>query len=194
MQSAKEHFHFALHKPCGYSCTHDVRESPIVDELLPPPLRELGLRLVGRLDRDTSGLLVLTTDGHLIQRLIQPESKIEKQYRVGYRGVLPDDAVTRCALGMEIEGFPAPSRPAQLSLQSPSEPRSATSDGKVGMATLVLHEGRRHQVRRMFRAMRTRVVTLHRERIGSYVLPPSLGVGELVALDASMLEFLRASP
>jgi len=184
---AQEHVHIALHKPRGFSCSHNPSEGPIIDELLPQELREIGLQPVGRLDRDTSGLLILTTDGGLIHRLAQPSSKIEKQYRIGYRGVLPEDAVARCASGIEIEGYERPTVPARLVVERPGRFQTAEASERLGEASLVLHEGRHHQVKRMFRAMRVKVVTLHRERLGCYVLPLDLAPGEFTPLDVTEL-------
>ena len=192
MRHRQGHVHVALHKPRGFSCSHNPAESPIIDELLPQALRALGLQPVGRLDRDTSGLLVLTTDGRLIHLLAQPGSKIEKQYRIGYRGVLPEDAVARCERGISIEGYATPTLPACLVVERSARFQTADAGEQLGEATLVLHEGRHHQVRRMFRALRATVVTLHRERLGSYLLPGDLAPGELVALDATELGAVRS--
>jgi 16S rRNA pseudouridine516 synthase len=191
VSTTQGHVHVALHKPRGFSCSHNPTESPIIDELLPQELREIGLQPVGRLDRDTSGLLVLTTDGHLIHQLAQPGSKIEKQYRIGYRGVLPEDAVALCERGISIEGYATPTLPARLVVERPTCFQTADAEEQLGEATLVLHEGRHHQVRRMFRALRTKVVTLHRERLGDYLLPTDLASGELVALDTAELGVAR---
>jgi len=176
--------HIALHKPRGYSCSHNRGEAPVLDELLPPALRECGLQPVGRLDRDTSGLLILTTDGRLNHALTCPANKVEKQYRIGFRGVLSATAAASVAAGIQIEGDPEPTLPAQLVVERVTRFRSAVCEEELGEATLVLREGRHHQVRRMFRALRANVVTLHRERIGGIVLPPGLVVGDFVELPA----------
>jgi 16S rRNA pseudouridine516 synthase len=182
------HLHVALNKPLEFSCSHSRAESPIIDELLPQALRGARLQTVGRLDRDTSGLLVLTTDGGLIHRLAQPESKIEKEYRVGYRGLLPADAVARCERGLEIEGYAKPTLPAQLSIERHARFQTAIAEEQLGEATLILREGRHHQVRRMFRALGAKVVTLHRERLGHYQLPSELAPGQFVEIDAMELD------
>jgi 16S rRNA pseudouridine516 synthase len=184
------HVHLALHKPRGFSCSHSRTESPIVYELLPKELRAIGLQAVGRLDRDTSGLLVLTTDGRLIHRLAQPSSKIEKQYSVGYRGVLPEDAVARCERGLAIEGYATPTLPARLVVGRPACFQTADAGETLGEATIVLHEGRHRQVRRMFRTLGAGVVTLHRERLGGYVLPTDLGAGLFAVLDEAALRVM----
>lgn len=187
MRRTDGHVYVALHKPLGFSCSHNPAESPIIDELLPPTLRAIGLQPVGRLDRDTSGLLVLTTDGHLIHWLAQPRNKIQKQYRIGFRGVLPEDAVERCERGISIEGYETPTLPSRLAIERLASFQTANAPEQLGEARLTLHEGRHHQVRRMFRALRATVVTLHRERLGSYLLPQDLAPGQIVALDVAEL-------
>lgn len=158
---------FLFHKPVGLACSRDVREAPLVFDALDPSLRQRPLQIAGRLDRATSGLLVLTTDGDFVHQLTHPTRKLPKRYRVGYRGVLVADAVSRCEAGILLDGEDRPTRPALLSLEGP------------GQATLVLREGRTHQVRRMFRALGAFVETLHRDRIGDLDLPPDLAPGSL---------------
>jgi 16S rRNA pseudouridine516 synthase len=187
MYRPQAHVHIALHKPRGFSCSHNSGESPIIDELMGEMWGELPLQPIGRLDRDTSGLLILTTDGQLIHQLAQPGKKVEKKYRIGYRGVLPEDAVALCAKGMRIEGYATPTLPSRLVIERPTRFRSAESEERLGEATLVLHEGRHHQVRRMFRALGSNVVTLHRERFGAYELPPEMTPGEHIEIDAAFL-------
>lgn len=163
---------FVLNKPVGLACSRDERESPLVYDLLEPGLRRRPLHIAGRLDRATSGLLILTADGDLVHRLTHPTRKLPKRYRIGYRGELPADAIERCRTGILLEGEEKPTRPAELSLDAP------------GRATLVLREGRTHQVRRMFRALGAFVETLHRDRIGDLELPPDLEPGGLRPLEA----------
>lgn len=156
---------FLMNKPVGYACSDDVRESPLVRELLPPALARRGLKIAGRLDRATSGLLLLTDDGDLVHRVTHPTRKLPKRYRVEYRGDLVADATRRCAEGFALEEGGRPTRPATLEVAAP------------GRATLVLREGRTHQVRRMIRSLGGRVVALHRDRIGDLELPEDLAEG-----------------
>lgn len=165
---------YLFHKPVGLACSRDPRESPTVFEalealeaLVGPAPRGRPLQIAGRLDRATSGLLVLTSDGDFLHRLTHPTRKLPKRYRVGYRGELPPDAVARCEAGLLLDDDEKPTRPALLSLDGP------------GRATLVLREGRTHQVRRMFRALGAFVEALHRDRIGDLELPPDLAPGAL---------------
>lgn len=167
-----------LHKPTGYACTHDERESPRVFDLLDDAWLRRPLKIAGRLDRETSGLLVLTTDGDFVHRLTHPTRKLSKRYRVGYRGSLPEDAIERVRSGLLLNGDDRPTRPAELALSSP------------GTATLVLREGRTHQVRRMFRALGPIVETLHRDRVGALDLPPDLAPGDVRPLAPEERELL----
>jgi 16S rRNA pseudouridine516 synthase len=82
-----------LHKPLGYACSHDPAEEPLVEALYPAALRHLHLETAGRLDRQTSGLLIATTEGELVHQLTNPRKKLTKRYQVGYTGVLSSHAV-----------------------------------------------------------------------------------------------------
>lgn len=162
---------FLLHKPVGVACSHDEREAPLVFGLLEEVLRRRELRIAGRLDRETSGLLVLTTDGDFVHRLTHPTRKIPKRYRIEFGGELVPDAVERCAEGILLGDRDEPTRPAELTLE-----------GEYA-ATLVLREGRTHQVRRMIRALGGEVTALHRDRVGKFDLPADLAPGELRPLE-----------
>jgi len=167
VESPAEVRDFLLHKPAGYSCSNDERESPLVFDLLDETLRRRSLLIAGRLDRATSGLLVLTTDGDLVHRLTHPGRKVPKRYRIGYEGELASDAVDRCREGFLLMGEDRPTRPSELVLEAP------------GRATLILREGRTHQVRRMTRILGAEVTTLHRDRVGALELPADLEPGDL---------------
>lgn len=172
VESPAEVRDFLLHKPVGLACSHDVRESPIVFDLLSDTLARRGLRIAGRLDRATSGLLVLTTDGDLVHRLTHPARKLPKRYRIRFEGALAEDAIERCRAGLWLTGEGRPTRPAELTIEG------------TDRATLVLREGRTHQVRRMMRALGAEVVALHRDRIGGLELPSDLSPGSLRPLTA----------
>ncbi len=176
-----------LHKPIGYACSHDEREAPLVDALIPQPYQRLGLEMAGRLDRDTSGLLILTTDGQLIHRLTNPRKHLLKRYRIAYAGTLSSSAVERVAKGMVIEGDPQPTRPAELVLEG------TWPDG-ANRATLLLSEGRYHQVRKMIAELGGTVTRLHRDRIGTLELPSALNVGQMREATAAELAALMQTP
>ena len=172
-----------LHKPVGLACSHDEKEAPLVETLIPARYRNLPMEWAGRLDRDTSGLLIVTSDGQLIHRLTNPKKHLPKRYRLTYRGTLSANAVERCAKGMLIDGDPKPTLPAELTLEA------AGSNG-LGRATMILHEGRYHQVRKMIAALGGEVTILHRDRIGELDLPSDLPAGESREITANELTLL----
>ena len=161
-----------LHKPVGYTCsTKDPGR--IVYDLLPPRyrLRSPLLSSVGRLDRDTSGLLLFTDDGALLHRISSPKSKLSKVYEATLANDLRGDAVELFASGtLMLESEQTPLLPAELEVVEARQVR------------LTLHEGRYHQVRRMFAAVGNHVTALHRSRIGG------LGLGDLPSGEWRMLD------
>lgn len=168
-----------LHKPRDYTCSTKDKGRLIYD-LLPPRFRERAplLSSVGRLDRDTSGLLLMTDDGALLHRIVSPKSRLDKAYEVTLAEDLRGDEAARFASGaLLLESDDKPLLPAELHVHGPRQ------------AQLVLHEGRYHQARRMFAAVGNHVQALHRSRIGGLTLG-TLGEGEWRALDAADLETL----
>jgi 16S rRNA pseudouridine516 synthase len=179
-----ERIDLLLHKPAGCACSRDPREAPLVHGLLPAMVAAL-VEPAGRLDRDTTGLLILTSDGTLNHRLTGPRHEIPKRYRVQYAGALPADAVAQCAAGLSIDGGGA-CLPARLVVDE------TTAAG--GRATLILHEGRHHQVKRMFAALGATIVALHRDRVGALELPADLAPGDCRPLTAGEREQLLQRP
>ena len=171
-----------LHKPLGVTCsTKDPGR--IVHDLLPPRfrLRAPLLSTVGRLDRDTSGLLLLTDDGALLHRIVSPKSKLAKTYEATLAQDLRGDEAAVFASGsLLLESETTPLAPATL------EPMDARH------ARLVLTEGRYHQVRRMFAAVGNHVEALHRSRIGGLELG-ELAPAQWRVLDGADLQRLFAS-
>jgi len=161
-----------LNKPVGYTCsTKDAGR--IVYDLLPPRfrLRSPLLSTVGRLDRDTSGLLLLTDDGALLHRIVSPKTHLPKVYEAVLANDLRGDEAEVFASGtLMLETENTPLAPAQLDVVDPR------------LARLTLTEGRYHQVRRMFAAVGNHVVSLHRSRIGGLTLD-GLPSGQWHALD-----------
>ncbi|MBC6981861.1 pseudouridine synthase [Caulobacter sp. 17J80-11] len=157
-----------LHKPLGVTCSHK-EAGALVYELLPARwrLRDPAISTVGRLDKETSGLLLLTDDGALLHRIISPKSNVAKRYRVTLdRPMKGDEGQVFAAGTLMLEGEEKPLLPAELEVLSPTE------------ALLTIHEGRYHQVRRMFAAVGNHVTALHRDRIGGLDLPSDLPAGE----------------
>jgi 16S rRNA pseudouridine516 synthase len=175
-----------LHKPVGLACSHDPDEAPLVEDLIPAEYRHLPMEWAGRLDRDTSGLLIITSDGQLIHRLTNPKKHLPKRYRIAYRGTLSANAVARCTAGITLPDDPRPTLPAELTLHDGQQ------DG-LGLATLILHEGRYHQVRRMIAELGGEVIRLHRDRIGTLDLPADLAPGAWRDLDAASLAALTTA-
>jgi len=146
-----------LHKPLGLVCSHDAREGPSVYGLLPDRWRRRNpvVTSVGRLDKDTSGLILLTDQSELVHRLTSPKHKVPKLYRATLDADLPADAGDIFARGtLVLKGEDTPCAPAELRVLGSRE------------AELTLTEGRYHQVRRMFSALGCEVRTLHRARFG----------------------------
>ena len=161
-----------LHKPVGFTCsTKD--QGRLVYDLLPPRfrLRDPVLSTVGRLDRDTSGLLLLTDDGGLLHRIISPKSAMPKIYEATLaRPLRGDEAAIFAAGTLMLESETKPLLPAGLEVFDPQRAR------------LTLHEGRYHQVRRMFAAVGNHVESLHRVSVGGLALG-DLPEGQWRALD-----------
>ena len=154
-----------LHKPAGYECSRKPGNHPSVMSLLPAPLRQRGVQSVGRLDEDTTGLLLFTDDGALIHRLTSPKHHVPKIYQVRARHAVSDEQLQRLREGVVLDDRPAP----VLAL-------TAQRTGERTLA-LTLAEGRYHQVKRMLAAVGNRCEALHRSQFGALVLPPDLAVG-----------------
>lgn len=157
-----------LHKPVGVTCSHK-EVGPLVYKLLPERWRrrEPAISTVGRLDKDTSGLLLLTDDGALLHRIISPRSHVTKRYDVTLDRPLRGDEQNIFASGeLLLDGEDKPLLPAPMEMVSPTR------------ATVTLTEGRYHQVRRMFAAVGNHVTALHRDRVGGLALPDDLPAGQ----------------
>ncbi|ODT06916.1 MAG: 16S rRNA pseudouridine(516) synthase, partial [Kaistia sp. SCN 65-12] len=151
-----------IHKPLGVTCSHK-ETGALIYSLLPERWRRRDpvISTVGRLDKETSGLLLMTDDGALLHRIISPRHHVPKRYQVG---------------GLMLEGEDKPLLPAEMDVVGPKQ------------ATLTLHEGRYHQVRRMFAAVGNHVTALHRDRIGLLDLPADLEPGAYRLLTAADIE------
>ncbi len=175
----REQATIVLNKPAGYECSRRPIHHPSVYSLLPPPLLERGLQTVGRLDEDTTGLLLFTDDGPLIHRLISPRRKIAKTYRVGLKHASDAQFVETLLAGVLLHDEPAPIVAGGCELFGVRELR------------LVITEGKYHQVKRMVAAAGNRVETLHREAVGSLTLPADLPPGKWRWLDDADLGKLQ---
>jgi len=155
-----------LHKPAGYECSQKPKHHPSVMSLLPPPLRVRGVQPVGRLDEDTTGLLLLTDDGALIHRLTSPKKHVAKVYEVGCADPVSDAACAALLAGVVLHDDPLPVRAA-----------ACERTGSHGLR-LTLLEGKYHQVKRMIAATGNAVTSLHRSRYGALTLTDDLAPGE----------------
>ena len=162
-----------LHKPAGHECSHKPSAWPSVYSLLPTPLRQRpartglqGVQAVGRLDQDTTGLLLLSDDGAFIHRMTSPKHHVPKVYQLTTADALDDSVVSQLLAGVVLHDDPRPVRAAACALT-----------GSHAMQ-LTLTEGKYHQVKRMLAATGHKVVGLHRSRIGELTLPESLAPGQ----------------
>lgn len=171
-----------LNKPAGYECSQKPRSHPPVYDLLPAPLRERakgGVQAVGRLDQDTTGLLLFSDDGQFIHRMTSPKHEVGKVYEVTTAEKVSQDQVARLLAGVVLDDDPAPVAAAACVI---------TSEYSL---SLTLTSGKYHQVKRMLVAAGNHVTALHRSRIGQLRLPGDLALGEWRWLDAAALSQLE---
>lgn len=150
-----------LHKPVGYVCSHDSAEGPSIYDLLPPRwlARNPQVTSIGRLDKDVTGVLLVTDDGELVHRWTSPKHKVAKIYEVTVAADLPPDLVDVFASGkLMLDGEDRPCLPARVEVLGPREAR------------LEIIEGRYHQVKRMFASQGCPVVRLHRSKFGDFTV------------------------
>ena len=175
----QEKAYVMLHKPAGYECSQKTVHHPSIYMLLPAPLRERGLQSIGRLDEDTTGLLLFSDDGQFIHRMGSPKWKVPKLYEVTTKHAVDAQQVAALLQGVQLVDEPAP--------------LAALDCVAVGGHTLhlTLGEGKYHQVKRMVAAAGNRVEALKRIAIGGLALPADLAVGEWRWLTADDLQKLR---
>ena len=171
-----------FHKPAGVLCTaQDTHGRRTIYDLLPAEHR--GLRYVGRLDRDSEGLLLLTNDGDVANRLQHPRHQVEREYEVSVRGVPSKETLARLRAGVVLDDGLA--RPVRLEVAAPVE--------ETGNLTLVMAEGRKREVRRLLYAVGYPVVALRRVRYGPVKLG-GLSLGEWETLSSHDVESLGKCP
>ena len=171
-----------LHKPLGMTCSRK-EDGALVYDVLPPRWRrrDPAISTIGRLDKQTTGLLLLTDDGDLLHRVISPRRHVAKVYRATLaRPLTGAEGDVFAAGGLVLEGEDKPLSPAVLEVLSPTEAR------------LTVTEGRYHMVRRMFAAVGNHVEGLHRERVGGLVLPDDLAPGDWRLLDPAQVDLIFA--
>ncbi|MBP6851439.1 MAG: pseudouridine synthase [Rhodoferax sp.] len=182
-----EKAYLMLHKPAGTECSQKPSTYPSIYTLLPSPLRMRpqkaavqGVQAVGRLDQDTTGLLLLTDDGKFIHRMSSPRHHVPKVYDVTVKHALDDTQIRRLLEGVVLDDDPKPVRAAACTLVASHQ------------LQLTLTEGKYHQVKRMLAAVGNRVEALHRSRIGQLVLPSDLAPGQWRWLGATDLSAISA--
>ncbi|RZJ03291.1 MAG: pseudouridine synthase [Brevundimonas sp.] len=171
-----------MNKPLGMTCSRK-EDGALVYDVLPPrwKRRDPAISTIGRLDKQTTGLLLLTDDGDLLHRVISPKRHVAKVYRATLaRPLVGSEGDVFAAGGLVLEGEDKPLSPAELEVLSPTEAR------------LTVTEGRYHMVRRMFAAVGNHVEELHRERVGGLALPDDLAPGDWRLLDQAQIDLIFA--
>lgn len=171
----REHAYLVLHKPADFECSHKPKFHPSVYTLLPRPLVTRGVQAVGRLDEDTTGLLLLSDDGQFIHRCTSPKKVVPKVYEVTTRHPLDDAQLRALCDGVLLHDEPAPV--AAVAAERVEE----------RLLRLTVCEGKYHQVKRMVAAVSNRVDALHRISLGPVSLPPDLPAGQWRWLEAEDL-------
>jgi 16S rRNA pseudouridine516 synthase len=177
-----ENAYLVLNKPQNTECSQKPKHHPSVYSLLPDYIRDRGVQTVGRLDEDTTGLLIFTDDGSFIHTLTSPKKKVNKVYEVTLKHPHTPELLEAMLSGVLLHDDP--------------DPVEAVACVAVDSHTihLTLREGRYHQVKRMVGAAGNRVDCLSRIQIGSYVLPENLAAGEWAWLTAEDLLRLQRNP
>ena len=169
--------HVMLHKPAGLLTAARDKKQPTVMDLLPPVYASIGCMPVGRLDKDTTGLLLLTCDGEMNHRLLAPGRHVDKRYIARVDCELTQEHVAAFAAGLDLGDFTA--QGAQLTILEPT------------LGEVIVHEGKFHQVKRMFEAVGRTVVALHRASFGPLELDENLPVGQWRELTEEEVALLR---
>jgi 16S rRNA pseudouridine516 synthase len=167
-----------LHKPANYECSHKTQHHPTIYSLLPHPLVARDVQCIGRLDEDTTGLILLSDDGQFIHRMSSPKWKVPKIYEVTTKHAVDEKQVAALLNGVQLVDEPAPI--AALDCRQISE----------NVIHLTLSEGKYHQVKRMLAAISNRVEGLKRIQIGELKLPDDIAPGQWRWLDENDLKRL----
>ncbi|MGL4697944.1 pseudouridine synthase [Enterococcus larvae] len=182
----QKYFYYMLHKPQGViSATEDKYDETVIDLLSDEDYRE-DLFPVGRLDKDTEGLLILTNDGQLAHRLLSPKKHVDKEYFARIAGIVTEEDIEQFAFGLTLRSGEAV-KPGQLVIDAVDE---AAEESEI---RLVIQEGKFHQVKRMFEAVDKEVVYLKRLRMGELYLDEELELGGYRPLTEAELAMLEPS-
>ncbi len=178
----REKVYIALHKPIGYECSHTPQHHRSVFSLLPPQLLERGVNCVGRLDQDTTGLLLLTDDGSYLHALTHPKRHVPKRYQVTTHEPVTEAQIAQLQAGVELMGEDALLKADHCAL----------TDSHT--LSLTIHQGIYHQVKRMIAAVGNHVIALHREQIGELSLTQlgeEVAEGQWIYLDAEQQQLAK---
>ncbi len=175
----REKAYLVLNKPAGYECSRQARDHPSVFGLLPAPLVARGVQCVGRLDQDTTGLLLMSDDGEFIHHHTAPKRALGKTYRVVCKHAFDDGMIDALLAGVLLHDETATLAALRCIRLGERE------------LELTIGEGKYHQVKRMIAAAGNRVESLHRVAVGGFALPADLPAGNWKWLDAAALEQLR---
>ena len=178
----REKAYLMLHKPGGYECSHKPQHHPSIFSLLPASLIERGVQAIGRLDEDTTGLLLLSDDGTFIHRMSSPKWKVPKIYEVTTKHAVDEAQIAKLLSGVQLVDEPAPIVALACTQISPN------------VIHLTLAEGKYHQVKRMVAAISNRVEGLKRIQIGELKLPEDLKAGEWRWLDKDQITSEKVAP
>lgn len=180
-----ERAYLMMHKPAGYECSHRAGNWPSAYSLLPAPLRQRptkgvvqGVQAIGRLDQDTTGLLLLTDDGQFLHKMSSPKHHVPKVYQITTDREVDAKQIEQLLSGVVLNDDPKPVKAA-----------AALQTGEKTL-DMTLTEGKYHQVKRMIAAVGNHVVALHRSQIGSLVLGDDLPSGQWRWLSAAELAML----
>ncbi len=175
----KEKSYLMLYKPANYECSHKTQHHPTIYSLLPHPLVVRDVQCIGRLDEDTTGLILISDDGQFIHRMSSPKHKVPKVYEVTCKHAVSDEQIAHILKGVQLIDEDAPI--AALDCDRVSE----------NVIHMTLAEGKYHQVKRMVAAISNRVEGLKRIQIGGLKLPVDLNIGEWRWLSANDLAKLK---
>ena len=177
-----EHTYLMLHKPNGVVTASKDKLLTTVIDLLPNHLQSEQLYAIGRLDRDTTGLLLLTNNGPLGFQLLHPQYHVDKTYQVEVNGPLTSDHIQQFKDGIVfLDGTVC--KPAQLEILS--------SSPSLSQATITISEGKFHQVKKMFLSVGVKVTALKRVQFGDFILDPELAEGDFRLLNSQELAIIR---
>lgn len=176
----REKAYLMLHKPADYECSHKPQHHPSIFALLPPELVRRDVQCVGRLDHDTTGLLLLSDDGQFIHYWSSGKKRIPKTYEIVVRHPVSDEMLAMLRDGVQLHDEPEPIRAASCERKAETK------------LTMTVTEGKYHQVKRMISAASNRVEVLHRSKIGGLELPTDLEPGQWRWLSEQDLERLSA--